>query len=155
MLPEAERLRRDRAIALLRALVAGKLTNDEFEDRFVANLDPRPRHEWDDRTLWAIRTQIWKYWNDLKAPHRLEGPDALSPEVKKFIARWILFLQTDHSNEWRRTDITLGSFFKSPARALRWLSGGRWQPEAVEDLDVTIWPFYRAEDLAAAKLRPR
>jgi hypothetical protein len=154
MITDAERIRRDRAIALLRAFAAGKLTNDEFEARFKSILDPRPVREWEDRTLWALKSVVWYAYDDLST-HRLEGPHALTTKGKKDFARWILFLQTDRTYEWRCDDFML--------TALRdWLLGRmtfgwwiKWRAKKMEAVDWAIWPFRRSEDLERARMRHR
>ncbi len=152
MISHTERLRRDRAIALLRAFAAGKLTNFEFEDRYDENLDPRPVREWEDRALWALKTVAWYCYDDLST-HRLTGKHALTKEGKRSFARWILFLQTDRAYEWKQYD-----FISFHDRVLDWLTFGWWnrrQAAKFEAVDWDIWPFRREEDLEDAKLDSR
>lgn len=152
MISRAERVRRDRAIALLRAFAAGKLTNDEFEDRYDENLDPRPTRNWDDPALWAIKTVVWHCYDDLST-HRLEGRYALTKEGKENFARCILFLKTNQRYEWERYD-----FISFHDRLLDWLTFGWWnrrQAAKLENIDWDIWPFKRPEHFESAKLHPR
>jgi hypothetical protein len=154
MISETERLRRDRAIALLRAFAVGKLTNDEFEARYDANLAPRPIRKWEDRALWALKTVVWHCYDDLST-HRLEGAHALTPEGKKCFARWILFLQTNRHYEWQRHDFIFGGirdwFFDRVT--FGWWT--KWRRGMGEEVDWEIWPFRRPEDFASARIRPR
>lgn len=151
MIPQSERLRRDAAIPLIRAFVAKKLTNDEFEQRYDAILDERPVRKWDDRVLWAVKTAVWFLYDDLTT-HRLEGAHALSKEQKGSVARCILFLQSDLPYEW-----TTYSFISLRSLLLNILTLGLWGrlgPKWGEDIDWEIWPFRRAADFEEAKRLP-
>ena len=69
----------------LRALVAGLVTNDEFEARL-------PDLRSADRAIGALfHHGAWFLYSDL-SEHRLTGRHALSPQARRDVARWVLFL---------------------------------------------------------------
>src|SRR5262249_15027300 len=77
-----------------RHLVAGRITNDEFEDRLsVHSADP---------AVWEIFSSgAWCLYSDNRE-YRLTGKYRLSKETRHEVARWILFLKTDFEYEWPR-----------------------------------------------------
>lgn len=152
MISQTERFRRDRAIALLRAFAVGKLTNDEFEDRYDAILDTRPVRAWEDRALWALKTIVWYCYDDLST-HRLDGKYALTKEGKKNVARWILFLQTNLPYEWKRHDFI--SFHDGVFNLVTFGWWSRREAAKFEKIDWEIWPFRRPADFEHARIRPR
>lgn len=80
----------------VRRLASGKMTNDEFDDRYhdVYELS-------DDRAIKAIATFCYcLYSSDLLFPIRLRGRYALDREAKKTLARCVLFLRSANEYEW-------------------------------------------------------
>ena len=154
MISPTDRLRRDRVIALLRAFAAGKLTNDEYEERYSAILAEHEKDKLKDRALHAVWEAMWFCYTDSDIEiHRLEGAHALNPAGKKALARCILFLQTNLPYEWKRDSILP----PLEEMALGLLTLGWWnrrQKKEVGNWD-DVWPFRRIEDFEKAKLEPR
>jgi hypothetical protein len=131
---------------LLRHLVSGVITNDEFEDRL-----PRPLRASKDGVVLAVNEHAWCLYNDT-FKHRLTGALKVSDEGRREIARWVLFLHTDLPYEWPFYRLT------GPSTILRGLVGlftlghstrqARAQFEAAGDFDV--WPFFRRGDYERA-----
>src|SRR5436190_16244886 len=89
-----DRKARSRFAESIRALVAGQITNDEFEDLRLPTLDTS------DPAIVAIFDEgVWRLYSDLHE-HRLRGKYALSRKNTSDVARWILFLRTDLPYEW-------------------------------------------------------
>lgn len=153
-----DRRRRDAMAELLRHFVAGRLTNDEFEERLDVTLnDPRPVRRWEDAALWAIRSRAWFLYDDLRT-HRMKGEWAPSREGRSELARWVLFLYSDSEYEWPIRDfislssclmnlLTLGLAQVILSRLLR------QRHKAMGDWDV--WPFVRRSDYEKALEHPR
>ena len=78
------------ASQLFRNFIAGKVPNNEFEDRQPIT---------DDRAIDAIWHTAWVFYTDRKK-HRLEGPYRLPPDQKRACVRWLLFLHGDLPYEW-------------------------------------------------------
>lgn len=76
----------------LRALVTGRMTNDDFDDVYYGKyLDS------DDQAVREIAEFGWTmYSSDLLYPYRLRGRHAVGPDERKFAARSILFLRTNN-----------------------------------------------------------
>ena len=130
----------------IRQLVAGQITNDEFEDR----TNPRSL----DRAVEAVRDGAWGLYSDTRE-YRLVGKYPLNLEARHAVARWIVFLQTDLEYEWPRIGpmamigLLLAGFLtvglvRIPFRI--WFS---------KHGEFSAWPFIRAEDLEEARKHPR
>jgi hypothetical protein len=126
---------RDRFAEVLRHLVSGVTSNDQFEDAgwHLGAKDP---------ALWEIfHLAAWPLYDDMYE-HKLQGRYALTLGAKKDLARCILFLKTDLEYEWpNRTG------WKSLFRFCRkhpWETCGG---------DRSVWPFFRRADFALAKKR--
>lgn len=80
----------------IRRLATGRMTNDEFDDRYYEVYEPS-----DDRAIHAIaRFCYGLYSSDLLLPIRLRGRYALDRETKKAVARCVLFLRTGNEYGW-------------------------------------------------------
>ena len=81
-----DREARQRLARLLKQLVMGKITNDEFEDRLPGISR--------DKSIQAISGAAWYLYDDLHE-HRLIDKQALSKVQRREIAKWILFLRSE------------------------------------------------------------
>ena len=89
-----DRVGRDTLALLLRRLVTGRITNDEFEDALPGRSE--------DEAIWAVfRGGAWYLYGDLHE-HRLVGEHELSSEQRREVAKWILFLKSNREYEWPR-----------------------------------------------------
>lgn len=136
--------------ALIRHLVSGTITNDEFEDRL-----PRPLRSSEDGAVVALYEHAWCLYNDT-FEHRLTGKWRVSDEGRRIVARWILFLHTDLPYEWPAWRFTgWSSIFRGLLSLLtlgRATRQARAQFEASGDFDV--WPFFRRNDYERAVSSP-
>ena len=73
------------AADLMQEFAAGKLTNDEFDERY-------PQSE--DRAVQTIGNVLWLSWDD-RFTHRLEGRYQLTDQQKAVYERCMAFLQTE------------------------------------------------------------
>ena len=123
----------------LRQFAAGRITNDEFEDRI-------PRHS-SDPAVRAIADAAWFLYSDLRT-YRLRGRNRLPKSTRGAVSRCILFLATDLPYEWpvERRSIARGlayfvaNLFTLGAIARRHLASWRRQPNS------ELWPFFRPVD---------
>jgi hypothetical protein len=130
----------------IRALVAGQITNDEFEDQRLAELntsDPAILAIYEEAILGGLYSDLHEY--------RLRGKYAVSRGDKSHVARWILFLRTELPYEWPRLEgfrymALLLANFLSFCLASRFYR--RW---FAKHGDLEIWPFIREEDYVAAR----
>jgi hypothetical protein len=90
----AERERWQKAARLIRDFVAGKITNDEFEDGWP--LGPG------DPALNDVFNFVWRFYDDLST-HRFKGGDAAAAELLRCAA----FLETDLQYIWRTPHWTI------------------------------------------------
>ena len=132
----------------IRALVAGQITNDEFEDSRLSRLNTS------DPAIAAIYQEgAWHLYSDLEE-HRLRGKHAISRTDKSHVARWILFLKTDLPYEWpelrgkRFFALGLGNLL-TLGLANRFYT--RWFKQQG---DIDVWPFIRRQDYETALGRP-
>jgi hypothetical protein len=104
-----DRSSRSAASELLRHLVAGQITNADFEERFPRSSDLAVRE------MWASG---WLLYDDNRT-YRLVGSERLQPADRKVIARCVLFLQTELCYAWPRSwGFVPGLYGFSPAVGL-------------------------------------
>ena len=88
---------------LIRHLVAGRMTNDEFENRLsLRSADPTVCEVFLSGA-WCLYSDLWEY--------RLTGKYRLPKQARREAARWILFLTTDLEYEWPRLGRWRGLLF--------------------------------------------
>lgn len=75
---------------LLRHFIAGRLTNDEYEDR----LDELFKMHGRDRACEDIFAAVWHLYDDLSV-HRMDGRHAIGKALRRRIAGWIVFLRSE------------------------------------------------------------
>lgn len=137
-----DRPKRDHLAHRLRLLADGQITNDEFED----SIDIRS----EDAAIFRIFADgAWMLYSDLQE-YKLEGRHKLSKNIKRDVARMILFLKSDREFEWQEPNrclkalvsvlglFTLGIF-------PRWFYNRTWAKQG----DQSVWPYLRAIDFAA------
>ena len=88
-----DRNARNKLAELIRSLVAGNITNDEFEASLPTSTDD---------AVWEVfHNGAWCLYSDMKA-YKLRGEYALSPEDKTVVARWVLFLNRTMNTNGRQ-----------------------------------------------------
>ena len=139
---------RDEFAELLRHLVTGQITNDEFENRAPLSSKDLAIDE-----IWWLAA--WRLYDDFDE-HTLTEEYRASDDERREIAKCILFLKTDQEYQWPRH-----STLKELLGDLRYLvSFGRvpvYDPMELLDAtagDLEAWPFIRPKDLEAARSRP-
>ena len=165
---------RRRYAELVRQFISGRMSLDEYEDRF-ANLH-------NDKDL-ALR-EVWNFLASLcedAYPQRMTQQWRLDRSARRQAAQAILFLQTDQEYEWRRplwdgsvflitafvvflifallqeTPLLLRLAFSAPLLAA-WQWYEQWQRKRKRSIfagDTDAWPFLRQADLAEAVRHPR
>ena len=125
----------------LRHLVAGRITNDEFEDA----------REWsEDPAVGEVQHAAWFLYDDLRE-YRLAGRHRLGPAARREVARWILFLKSDGRYLW--PPLTAWScLFWATANVLTLGIASRVYLRRMRALgDHDAWPFFSSADLEAAR----
>ena len=130
-----DRAARNRMAELLRHLITGKLTNDEYDNAWH-ELMPCA----DDAVVWLHVNGAWFLYSDVRE-HRLVGRYAPTAETRRLIARAVLFLKTDHDYEWPQQDLlrafALGCLNIATLGLVGWLVRSAAPSRENED----IWPF--------------
>ena len=125
---------RDVGARVLRDLIDGRVTNDEFMSRFPRCKDP---------ALRAILDFVWKQFSDVRV-HTLTGPDSPKAECRSALDRCYLFLKTDLEFEWPAPEQSIAKGL------LQIVSLGRFWRPSEEDYrshgDFAVWPFLRRSD---------
>ena len=136
---------RSRLAENFRHLVAGLITNDEYEDSiYGVNTN--------DVAIRDLVNTIWTLYSDLKE-HYLDMA-SFSAEDHKTFARFILFLKSDQEYKWPDNLLqgfprllsyvfTLGIYTR--IRDKRFAAAG----------DMNYWPFLNKEDFEQAKKHPK
>lgn len=133
-----DREARNKLAELMRSLVAGAITNDEFEDALPNSPDD---------AVWEVfHKGAWCLYSDLKA-HKLKGEHALPDADKSVVARWILFLKSDYEYGWPSSSFR-EAFLKSVSLGLFGQSTlDKWKAYG----DVSYWPFVDRNQFNEAK----
>ncbi len=136
-----DRAARNKLAELIRSFIAGRLTNEEFEDRLCDSKDP---------AIHAVSfIGIWPLYDDFQE-HQLTGEWSLTKEERHEVARWIMFLKTDCEYEWPRRD-----GWEGLKQDLTWLLTLGRNHEKLEDAgDFCVWPFISRESYWEALSRP-
>ena len=82
---------RRRLAEAARALVVGRITNDEFEARVPESNDPA--------VMELYSKGFWLLYGDL-SEHKLVGKRRLDPAAREFAARCIIFLKSGQEYSW-------------------------------------------------------
>ena len=136
---------RKQVAELLRHLVAGLISNDEFEDRLPRLNDVASR-----RVFWE---GAWALYDDLHE-HGLIGKRRLDRGARDEVARWIMFLETDLPYEWPVLPVWLRillvplhllTFGGTSHLVRRYVSRGG---------DPDVWPFRRRDDYERVLRQP-
>jgi hypothetical protein len=140
---------RDKAAETLRQFLACETTNEEFDNEFAAISITWKRHT--DRGIAAVYGFAWNLYDDFEE-HTLEGAYELDPPVRAIAERCVQFLQSDCEYEWRRAKFIGLDWRRIFSKFLPWI---KWEADPVKRFeqfmaepagDVTVWPFYCAED---------
>jgi hypothetical protein len=144
-----DRNSRDKLALTLRRYAAKRITNDELESA-VGNTK--------DRGVLAVRDMAWRLYSDMCC-HRAEGQYALDKDVRRKLARWILFLRTDCEYAWpdyklRQAESRLDQLMMDLFTAGRFSKRKqqRWQ-EFLEAGEFEVWPFLHQRDEESVRLR--
>ena len=128
------------AAELVGQLASGRLTNDEFEERWPASADP---------ALSAVRDAAWFLYSDLRT-YRLAGADRLPFPIRRQVARWVLFLHSDLPHEWP-VESRAAKLTRSIAGLLTMGVATRlWKTALQVSEDAEVWPFFRRVDYRRA-----
>jgi hypothetical protein len=136
-----DRNARDRAVELLNAALAGRITNYQLEDQW-----PQKSSDW---ALSAVGEEIWRYYDD--SPEARLNPAILQTKELEVIKRSILFLSSDREYEWPRYSIATEN------RTLVQRVFGLGKQRAKEEWErfkaageIDAWPFLRLSDYQEA-----
>ena len=130
---------RERASRLIRELLAGRITNDDFDDQYP--------HESPDLALEQILFHLWCFWDDTQT-HAFDERHPLSLEQKCVAERCIEFLGTklDYRGPVMHVDL-----FAWPKKIVRKGLTLFKNNAAVEDGKNKWWPFSSEEEYYAAR----
>ena len=142
-----DRTARDKAVQLLKTLLAGGITNYRLED------------EWPDRSIdFAVRAvgeQLWFYYKD--CPEKMLMRASFDPDTIKGIERCIAFLTSEREYEWPQYS------FETENRSVVERLFGLGKQRSNEDWErfkaageVDAWPFgqSRLADLGMMDIGP-
>jgi hypothetical protein len=136
-----DRAGRDRLAASIRRLMAGQITNDEYEESLPLSSLDFAVSEIHDLGAWSLYSDLWQ--------HRLVGRQRAPKEARREVARWLLFLKSDCEYEWPVWPAWLELLFLAANLASLGIFGWFWRrwyrPGPVE-----IWPFFQPSDLEKA-----
>ena len=144
-----DKLSRRKAAEAIRHFIAGRITNDQFIDRYpFSKTDP---------VVWALDDTLYAFYDDVRT-HRLTEEFSISEETKRTAARWVMFLYSDYEYEWPRISVPglRDNFRPSLFGRLTGLANLRlWRDRRFrEHGDYDVWPFFRRVDFEEALKKP-
>ena len=134
--------RRAAAVAL-RQFAAGRITNDELEDRWPKS---------SDRAVRVLREAAWLRYSDLRE-YRLTGSDRLPTLVRKQVVRWVLFLHGELPYEWPVPSTTQNLARDLVSLITLGVAERLWTRQLRATGELEVWPFIRRSDFRAALTR--
>jgi hypothetical protein len=143
-----DRAARNQLAEAIRALAAGLITNDQFEDKRMpySNTDPAINEVY-SKGAWCLYSDLQEY--------RLKGRHKLDEQTKKNVARWVVFLKTDLPYEWP-VPTPRESLLRFFANLLTLgMANRRHIAELKRQGDAEVWPFIRRCDFEAALKEPK
>ncbi len=154
-----DRTLRDRLADAIQALIAGCITNYEFEEGLLKDGIPllADPSRWPDPVIGPIREVAWLFLYDDTREYRLAGRDKLSLADRREVLRWVLFLRSELEYEWPRFRFTQLNHLSPSGCLLSLLTLGissrrqhrqdfaTWQQAGEYD----VWPFFRRSDYDA------
>jgi hypothetical protein len=81
---------RRRLALALRRYAATRITNVQLDEIDV---------DWRDRGAVAVKEMAWGLYDDLYT-HKAVGRHALNRDVRRMVARWVVFLMSDEEYLW-------------------------------------------------------
>jgi hypothetical protein len=140
-----DRTARDKAVQLLKALLADGITNYRLEDDWPEQSS--------DFAVRAVSEQLCFYYQE--SPEKMLTRVSFGPDVIKFIERCVVFLTSDREYEWPHY-----SFATENRTVIERLLGLGKQRSAEEwerfkaAGEIDAWPFLRLSDYREATKQP-
>ena len=142
-----DRKARDKFTELLRHLASGRISNDEFEDNL-------PAHSVDPAVNEVFWNGAWCLYDDMRE-YKLVGKYRLPKQTRMEIAKWAMFLKSDHNYEWPK----VLWLYRFPGYLLNILTLGIASVIANKKLkqagDISVWPFINRQDYEKALKEPK
>ena len=132
-----DRQARDSAAEILRQFFSGRFSQFDFEERFPGSTDPAIR---------AVDHTVWCFYDDFRE-HKMTGEWKLTPEWKRAIARWVMFLHSDFEYEWPNVSYP-------GLRPLKRTFFRKKEKRFMESGDYGVWPFISKASYESAKSNP-
>lgn len=142
-----DRKARDEFAELLRHFIAGRMTNEAFEDQIPFSKDLAIFEIW-----WLA---AWPLYDDFDE-HTLTEEHSASNEERREIAKCVLFLKTDREYQWPRHS-TLKQLLMDLKFLVSFGRAGIYSSKELLDAtagDLEAWPFIGLKDLEAARSQP-
>ncbi|WP_426701181.1 hypothetical protein ACPPVV_17710 [Rhodanobacter sp. Col0626] len=128
-----------------RSLVAGLITNHQFDDRIPRSSDPAIREIY-NKAFWLMYCDLRKY--------RLKGRDRLSPQAREVAARCILFLKSNLPYGWPVLTKSAAVLLTIANLFTLGIAGRIYSYRATRGREIAYWPFLSSEQYSAALRSP-
>ena len=132
-----DREARDSAAEILRQFFSGRFSQFDFVEKFPGSKDP---------ALRAVDHTVWCFYDDFRE-HKMTDEFKLTPEWRRIIARWVMFLHSDFEYEWPNVSYPglrplKRTLFRKKEK--RFLDSGSYE----------VWPFIDQASFETAKSNP-
>ena len=127
----------------VRHFVSGQITNFEFENKIPSSKDS---------VISAVEDSLWCFYDDFKE-HKINYNWEVPTEIKKMMARWILFLNSKEEYQWPEFSYPgirpieygfIGKLLRKHKNQEIFMNSG----------DYFVWPFISRESYENAKKHP-
>lgn len=123
------------------SLVAGLITNHQFDDRIPISSDPAIREIY-NKAFWLMYCDLRQY--------RLTGRDRLSPQVREVAVRCILFLKSGLPYGWPVLSRSAAMLLTIANFLTLSIAGRVYSHRATRGRDISYWPFLSSEQYSTA-----
>jgi hypothetical protein len=121
-------------------LVAGLITNHEFDERIPRSSDPAIRE--------IYNKAFWLMYCDLRQYH-LKGRDRLSSQAREVAARCILFLKSGLPYGWPVLTRPAAALLTIANFLTLGVAGRLYSYRVTRTRDISCWPFASREQYSA------
>jgi len=128
-----------------RWLIAGRITNYQFDDGVPSSMDPAVNEIY-SKAFWLLYCDLREY--------RLSGNDRVAPDVRTAAARSILFLKSGLPYEWPVLSRSSAALLVLCNLLTLGYAGRKYLAKVSKSGDVSLWPFRTKEQYAKALEKP-
>ncbi len=129
-----------------RWLLAGRITNYQFDDGIPDSHDPVVSEMY-NKAFWLLYCDLHEY--------RMIGNKRIEPKQREIAVRCIMFLKSDLPYLWPILSRTQSAALVVLNLLTLGLAGRMYSNRAARHGDINLWPFYSSEQYSHALRNPK